>query len=174
MDSPGGYYDPVTGQPMGYDPATGQPFYGEQVQNPYGGQSSPGGPQYGMPGPSGGQPEYSPFSDTSQSIMAPSGSFERRPSQTGVAWDESNIKRTLHPIDKDYGFMRCDEPKTPFSYGFIPNDPRSRLDYQNLVERMRQHQQHVQEMQRAAAPAAAPPPGPGDYHPPPRDPNWAS
>ncbi|XP_064477279.1 protein phosphatase inhibitor 2-like [Ornithodoros turicata] len=72
-------------------------------------------------------------------ILKPSTSFEyaeaRRQSQMDLKWDEINILQTLHPPDKDYGFMKIDEPKTPYSYGAEGEENRT-LDPLALAARI--------------------------------------
>ncbi|RWS26037.1 hypothetical protein B4U80_01383 [Leptotrombidium deliense] len=52
-------------------------------------------------------------------ILKTSSSFDQQEQQkahSDIKWDEMNILQTLHPPGKDYGLMKIEEPKTPYSY----------------------------------------------------------
>lgn len=58
--------------------------------------------------------------------------YRRRKS---TKFDELNVLQTYHPPDKDYGFDKIEEPKTPFNYADPDDKSVDQLDAEVLAER---------------------------------------
>lgn len=68
---------------------------------------------------------------TSSSFDRPGASYRK-----SAKFDELNVLQTYHPLDKDYGHMKIDEPKTPYNY--INQDSADQgLDADLLAEKLR-------------------------------------
>lgn len=95
-------------------------------------------------------------------ILKQSTSFEQRGDEKTSCtkephFDESNILATLHPADKDYGFMKIDEPKTPYeAYESEGDEPREELDAALLAARMEAEGHKGPRPRRISEPSADP------------------
>jgi len=92
-------------------------------------------------------------------ILKQSTSFEQRGEDKCSKephFDESNIQATLHPPDKDYGFMKIEEPKTPFEVYESDGDEPEELDANLLAAKIAAEGNKGPRPRRISEPSADP------------------
>lgn len=92
-------------------------------------------------------------------ILKQSTSFEQRGEDKSARephFDESNIQATLHPPDKDYGFMKIEEPKTPFEAYESDGEEQEELDVNLLAARIAAEGNKGPRPRRISEPSADP------------------
>jgi len=91
-------------------------------------------------------------------ILKQSTSFEQREEKCTKEphFDESNIQATLHPPDKDYGFMKIEEPKTPFEAYESDAEDHEALDANLLAARIAAEGNKGPRPRRVSEPSADP------------------
>ncbi|XP_064476470.1 uncharacterized protein LOC135390627 [Ornithodoros turicata] len=151
---PTGTIDPATGLPLVqfFDHATGTPILARMIDSTsghpmlmdvygrlYNCGNTPLAPQPLVlmptaPTTSTNVDSFPPVrTKSSKGILKPARSFEYKVNREGLKWDEQNILKTLHPPDKDYGFISVKEPKPPSD-----SDPAGGTEFGHLLQRIEQ------------------------------------
>lgn len=72
-------------------------------------------------------------------ILKPSTSFDKHTvagNRKSAKFDEINVLQTYHPLNKDYGHMKIDEPKTPYRVAEGDEDSIDHLDFELLTKKL--------------------------------------
>ncbi|XP_055315461.1 protein phosphatase inhibitor 2 [Sitodiplosis mosellana] len=87
-----------------------------------------------------GSPEKHQAKKPCKGILKTSSSFDKHSvsqRRKSTKFDELNVMQTYHPVDKDYGHMKVEEPKTPYNYANPDDQILDQIDADVLAERLK-------------------------------------